>query len=71
MDELRDLALEVAHRILAGTEAERYELGVDNTKSASVGNLVELARQLLMEDGVGRAVQVNTIGRQVESRASG
>jgi hypothetical protein len=64
---LRDLALEVAHRILAGTEAERYELGVDNTNSTSVGNLVELARQLLMEEGLGQAVQVNTIGRQVQS----
>ena len=67
MDELSDLSLEVARRILAGTEAERYELGVDNTQSGSVGNLVELARQLLMEEGVGPAVLVNTTGRQVES----
>ncbi len=58
MDELRNLALGVAHRIVAaGTDVERYELGVENTNSPSVGNLVELAKQLLTEEGVGRAVQ--------------
>ena len=52
MDELRNLAVGVAQRILAaGTESERYELGVESTQSPSVENLVELAKQLLT--GVG------------------
>ena len=53
MDKLRELALEVAQRILAaGTDGERYELGVENTNSPSVRDLVELAKQLLKDEGV-------------------
>jgi hypothetical protein len=52
MDELRNLAVAVAQRILAAeTESERYELGVESTQSPSVENLVELAKQLLTEVG--------------------
>ena len=52
MDELRNLAVAVAQRILAaGTESERYELGVETTQSPSVEDLVELAKQLLTEVG--------------------
>ena len=52
MDELRNLAVWVAQRILAAeTEGERYELGVESTQSPSVENLVELAKQLLREVG--------------------
>ena len=51
MDEFRNLALGVAHRIVAaGTDAERYDLGVENTNSPSAGDLVELAKQLLTEE---------------------
>jgi hypothetical protein len=50
MDELGNLAVAVAQRILAAeTESERYELGVETTRSPSVENLVELAKQLLTE----------------------
>jgi hypothetical protein len=52
MDELRNLAVGVAQRILAAeTEGERYELGVKSTQSPSVEDLVELAKQLLTEVG--------------------
>ncbi len=51
MDQLHDLALGVAQRILAaGTEAERYELGVEAEDCSSGGDLMELAVQLLMEE---------------------
>jgi len=44
MDQLHDLALGVAQRILAaGTEAERYELGVEEEDCSSGEDLVELA----------------------------
>ena len=54
MDELHNLAVAVAQRILAaGTESERYELGVESTQtqSTSAESLVELAKQLLTEVG--------------------
>jgi hypothetical protein len=51
MDQLHDLALGVAQRILvAGTEAERYELGVEEEDWSSGEDLVELAVQVLMEE---------------------
>jgi hypothetical protein len=50
MDQLHDLALGVAQRILAaGTEAERYELGVEE-ECSSGEDLVELAVQILVEE---------------------
>ena len=49
MDQLHDLALGVAQRILAaGTEAERYELGVEEEDCSSGEDLMELAIQVLM-----------------------
>ena len=52
MDQLHDLALGVAQRILAaGTEAERYELGVEEEDCSSGEDLKELAIQVLMEEG--------------------
>ena len=51
MDQLHDLALGIAQRILAaGTEAERYELGVEEEDCSSGEDLVELAVQVLMEE---------------------
>jgi hypothetical protein len=51
MDQLHDLALGVAQRILAaGTEAERYELGVEEEDCSSGEDLVELAIQVLLEE---------------------
>jgi hypothetical protein len=51
MDQLHDLALGVAQRILAaGTEAERYELGVEEEDCSSGEDLMELATQVLMEE---------------------
>jgi len=48
MDQLHDLALGIAQRILAaGTEAERYELGVEEEDCSSGEDLVELAVQVL------------------------
>jgi len=50
MDQLHDLALGVAQRILAaGTEAERYELGVEE-EDCSSGEDLELAIQVLLEE---------------------
>ena len=51
---LHETAVEVAKRILAGTEAERYELGVEEAgENVSVfDDLVELAKQLLREEEV-------------------
>jgi len=53
-DILRETAVEVARRILAGTEAERYELGVAEAgENARVfDDPVELAEQLLREEEV-------------------
>jgi hypothetical protein len=51
MDQFHDLALGVAQRILAaGTEAERYELGVEEEDCSSGEDLVELAVQVLVEE---------------------
>ena len=58
-DILHETAVEVARRILAGTEAERYELGVEEVgKNARVfDDLVELAKQVLREEEVTRTHQ--------------
>ena len=58
-DILHATAVEAARRILAGTEAERYELGVEEAgKNARVfDDLVELAKQVLREEEVTRTRQ--------------
>jgi len=58
-DILHATAVEVAKRILAGTEAERYELGVEGAgENARVfDDLVELAKQVLREEEVTRTRQ--------------
>jgi hypothetical protein len=54
--ELHQHAVEIARRILSGTQRERYELGVtepaDNSRLFS--DLVELAQQLLREEELKR-----------------
>ena len=54
--ELHQRAVEIARRILSGTQRERYELGVteaaDNSRLFS--DLVELAQQLLREEELKR-----------------
>jgi hypothetical protein len=51
MDQLHVLALGVAQRILAaGTDAERYELGVEEENCSSGQDLMELAVQVIMEE---------------------
>ena len=56
---LHETAVEVAKRILACTEAERYELGVEEaSENARVfDDLVELAKQVLREEEVTRTRQ--------------
>jgi hypothetical protein len=51
-DELHQRALDIAKRILAGSQIERYELGVaePNENSRLFSDLVELAKQLLREE---------------------
>ena len=47
-DELHQRAVNIAKRILAGSQTERYELGVAEPNEARVfSDLVELAKQLL------------------------
>ena len=55
-DALHKTAVEVAKRILSGTETERYKLGVREAgESARVfSDLVELASQLLREEEMKR-----------------
>ena len=56
-DPLHQRAVEVAKRILSGTQSEHYELGVfeaaDNSRLFN--DLVELARQLLREEEINHA----------------
>jgi hypothetical protein len=56
MDQLHDLVLRVAQDILAAeTEAERYELGVEEKDWPAGQDLVELAARVLMEElGIAR-----------------
>jgi hypothetical protein len=58
-DILHATAVEVAKRILAGTEAKRYELGVEEGgEDARVfDDLVELAKQVLRKKEVTRTRQ--------------
>jgi hypothetical protein len=60
---LHQRAVEIAKRILTGTQRERYDLGVRGpTHNSRVFNdLVELAEQLLREEELQR-----TAGRRAE-----
>ena len=51
-DELHQRAVDIAKRILAGSQTERYELGVAEAGESSrlFSDLVELAKQLLREE---------------------
>ena len=51
-DELHQRAVEIAKHILAGTEVERYELGVaePDEHSRLFSDLVALAKELLREE---------------------
>jgi hypothetical protein len=54
--ELHQRALEIAKRILSGSGQERHELGVTepDDKSRLFSDLVELAKQLLLEEELKR-----------------
>ena len=51
-DELHQRAVNIAKHILAGSQTERYELGVAEPDETSrlFSDLVELAKQLLREE---------------------
>jgi len=54
--DLHQRALEIARRILSGSQKERYELGVTepDENSRLFNDLVELAEQLLREEELKR-----------------
>ena len=60
MDDLHELATQVAHRILGSSDVhELYELGVENERSRGEADLIALALDILQQERSRSTQQLN------------